>query len=92
MMKTYQLSIVVVLLSLLTLAWQWNHNPDNSKWSIGNRAGHLRITTGRVDKDVLSASNMLTQRSFGLFNFATQTAGGFVGFDYYRVSDQISLR
>jgi len=28
---------------------------------------------------------------FGLFNFATKTAGGFVDFDYYRVSDQISV-
>jgi beta-xylosidase len=27
---------------------------------------------------------------FGLFNFATRTAGGFVDFDYYRVSDQIA--
>lgn len=26
---------------------------------------------------------------FGLFNFATKTAGGFVDFDYYRVSDDI---
>ena len=49
----------------LPLAWQWNHNPDSSTWSIGERAGHLRITTGRVDNDVLSARNMLTQRTFG---------------------------
>lgn len=55
----------------LLLAWQWNHNPDNSKWSIGKRAGHLRITTGRVDKDVLSAKNMLTQRTFGPVSSAT---------------------
>jgi hypothetical protein len=26
---------------------------------------------------------------FGLFNFATKTAGGFVDFDYYRVSDEL---
>jgi beta-xylosidase len=49
----------------LPLAWQWNHNPDNSKWSIGERAGHLRITTGRIDSNVLSARNILTQRTFG---------------------------
>lgn len=49
----------------LPLAWQWNHNPDNSKWSIGERQGHLRITTGRVDNTVLSARNTLTQRTFG---------------------------
>jgi hypothetical protein len=28
---------------------------------------------------------------FGLFNFATQTTGGFVDFDYYRISDKITL-
>ena len=28
---------------------------------------------------------------FGLFNFATKTAGGFVDFDYYRVSAEISV-
>ena len=26
---------------------------------------------------------------FGLFNFATKTAGGFVDFDYMRLSDKI---
>jgi len=49
----------------LPLAWQWNHNPDNRFWSIGQRSGFLRLTTGRVDKDVLGARNMLTQRTFG---------------------------
>jgi beta-xylosidase len=49
----------------LPMAWQWNHNPDNRFWSIGQRSGYLRLTTGRVDEDVLSARNMLTQRTFG---------------------------
>lgn len=49
----------------LPLAWQWNHNPDNRHWSIGERSGHLRLTTGRVDSGVLQARNMLTQRTFG---------------------------
>jgi beta-xylosidase len=49
----------------LPLAWQWNHNPDNSKWSIGEREGYLRLTTGRIDGTVLSARNTLTQRTFG---------------------------
>lgn len=49
----------------LPLAWQWNHNPDNRFWSIGERDGYLRLTTGRVDNDVLSARNTLTQRTFG---------------------------
>lgn len=49
----------------LPLAWQWNHNPDNHYWSLNQRIGHLRITTGRVDDNVLQARNMLTQRTFG---------------------------
>ncbi len=49
----------------LPLAWQWNHNPDNDHWDILQNPGRLRITTGRVDEDVLSARNMLTQRTFG---------------------------
>ncbi len=49
----------------LPLAWQWNHNPDNEHWSILQKPGRLRITTGRVDQDVLGAHNTLTQRTFG---------------------------
>lgn len=49
----------------LPLVWQWNHNPDNRYWSVGERPGHLRLTTGRVDAGFLSARNTLTQRTFG---------------------------
>jgi len=49
----------------MKLEWQWNHNPDNTKWSLSARPGFYRITTGRVDPDVVSARNTLTQRSFG---------------------------
>ncbi len=55
----------------LPLAWQWNHNPDNEHWNILQNPGRLRITTGRVDTDVLSARNMLTQRTFGPVSSAT---------------------
>ena len=55
----------------LHLAWQWNHNPDNRFWSIGERRGYLRLTTGRVDSDVLGARNTLTQRTFGPVSSAT---------------------
>ena len=47
------------------LAWQWNHNPDNRYWSLTDRPGWLRLTTGRVDKHFLEARNSLTQRTFG---------------------------
>jgi beta-xylosidase len=50
---------------LLPLVWQWNHNPDNSLWSVTKRPGFLRLTTGRIDTSFLSAGNSLTQRTIG---------------------------
>lgn len=49
----------------LPLVWQWNHNPDNRLWSLAARPGFLRLTTGRVDNNLLTARNTLTQRTFG---------------------------
>ena len=49
----------------LPLVWQWNHNPDNSLWSLTARPGFLRLTTGRTDAQFLSARNTLTQRTIG---------------------------
>jgi len=50
---------------LLPLVWQWNHNPDNGHWSLIQRKGYLRITTGRVDTSFYLVKNMLTQRTIG---------------------------
>jgi len=49
----------------LPLVWQWNHQPDRQHWSLADRPGYLRLTTGRVDGDFLAARNTLTQRKFG---------------------------
>lgn len=49
----------------LPLVWQWNHNPDNSLWSVTARKGFLRLTTGRLDTSFLLARNTLTQRTIG---------------------------
>ena len=49
----------------LPLVWQWNHNPDNKLWSVNQRKGYLRLTTGRVDSTLLLARNTLTQRTIG---------------------------
>jgi beta-xylosidase len=49
----------------LPLVWQWNHNPDNSLWSVTVRKGFLRLTTGRTDTTFVEARNTLTQRTFG---------------------------
>jgi len=49
----------------LALPWQWNHNPNNRYWSLTQRKGYLRLTTGRVDTNFLFARNTLTQRTIG---------------------------
>lgn len=49
----------------LPLVWQWNHNPVDSLWSVTERKGHLRLTTGRIDEDFVQARNTLTQRTIG---------------------------
>jgi beta-xylosidase len=49
----------------LPLVWQWNHNPDNSLWSVTERKGFLRLKTGRIDTSFLFARNSLTQRTIG---------------------------
>ena len=50
---------------VLPLVWQWNHNPDHKFWSLTERPGFLRLTTGRVDPHFLVARNTLTQRTIG---------------------------
>jgi beta-xylosidase len=49
----------------LPLVWQWNHNPDNKLWSVTQRKGYLRLTTGRTDTSFVFARNTLTQRTIG---------------------------
>lgn len=49
----------------LAKVWQWNHNPDNTKWSLVQRPGFMRLTTGKVSTSILDARNTLTQRTFG---------------------------
>jgi beta-xylosidase len=57
----------------LKLPWQWNHNPDNSLWSVTDRPGYLRLTTGAVVPNILSARNTLSQRTLGpVFTFDTK--------------------
>ncbi|NKY38206.1 glycoside hydrolase family 43 protein [Cellulomonas septica] len=51
--------------SSLGLTWQWNHNPDHRFWSLTDRPGHLRLTTGSIASGLLDARNTLTQRTYG---------------------------
>ncbi|MGW5577696.1 glycoside hydrolase family 43 protein [Micromonospora chokoriensis] len=66
--------------SRLDLAWEWNHAPDNRYWSLTDREGWLRLTTGSMvtgqyvytklsNRAELAwfeeARNTLSQRTFG---------------------------
>lgn len=44
--------------------WQWNHAPDDTKWSLTERPGFLRLHSLPAD-DFWSARNTLTQRAVG---------------------------
>lgn len=47
------------------MQWGWNHNPDNTKWSLTERPDYLRLETVSVVSDLTEARNTLTQRIFG---------------------------
>ncbi|WP_339283777.1 family 43 glycosylhydrolase [Paenibacillus sp. FSL R5-0486] len=51
--------------SSLGTFWQWNHNPDAANWSLLQRPGFMRLTAGKISKNLLEARNTLTQRTFG---------------------------
>jgi len=70
----------------LPLVWQWNHNPDNTLWSVTQRKGYLRLKTGRIDSIFLEVRNTLTQRTFGpkcsgstLLDISNMKDGDFAG-------------
>ena len=62
----------------LSPEWEWNHNPDNRKWS----AGHgLTLQTATVTDDLYAARNTLTHRILGPESSAT------IELDFSRMSD-----
>lgn len=48
----------------LGLQWQWNHYPDNTKWSLSERPGFLRLRAKNAN-NLWRATNTLTQRVEG---------------------------
>src|SRR5690606_13413419 len=44
--------------------WEWNHNPDNSKWRFADGGG-LVLQTADVTTDLYAARNTLTHRIIG---------------------------
>jgi len=49
----------------LGLNWQWNHNPNNSAWSLTQRSGYLRLVTANTVSNILQARNTVSQRTVG---------------------------
>jgi beta-xylosidase len=62
----------------LSPEWEWNHNPDNSKWSLHDG---LRLQTATVTEDFYSARNTLTHRILGPSSTAT------IELDYSKMKD-----
>ncbi|WP_055480165.1 family 43 glycosylhydrolase [Sphaerimonospora mesophila] len=54
--------------SALDPRWEWNHNPDNGRWSSGSG---LRLQTATVTNDLYNARNTLTHRIQGPSSTAT---------------------
>lgn len=49
----------------LDLCWQWNHVPNDTKWSLTERSGYLRLYTATVTTQLSQAQNTLRQRVIG---------------------------
>lgn len=49
--------------------WQWNHVPDDSKWSLSERKGYLRLHSLPAES-FWHARNSLTQRGIGPESYA----------------------
>jgi beta-xylosidase len=65
----------------LKINWQWNHNPENTAWSLTERKGYLRLKTSRVVSNLYLAPNTLTQRMEG------PTCSGVVALDISKMKD-----
>lgn len=58
--------------STLGLQWQWNHNPNNSYWSLVERPGYLRLKVKpTVEGGMKFAVNTITQKVMGTTNIGT---------------------
>ncbi|GIF63879.1 hypothetical protein Ais01nite_19140 [Asanoa ishikariensis] len=68
--RTVQSMIGADTFSAATLGhrWEWNHNPDNSRWTAGSG---LRLQTATVTNDLYAARNTLTHRIQGPSSTAT---------------------
>jgi beta-xylosidase len=61
--------------NVLGMQWGWNHNPDDTKWSLTQRPGWLRLQTVKAVPNLKEARNTLTQRIFMNYDPSVPTAG-----------------
>ncbi len=54
----------------LGLQWQWNHNPDETAWSLEETRGWLTLHALRADS-LKTSRNMITQKTVGYLSRAT---------------------
>lgn len=52
----------------LGMQWEWNHNPEPTKWSLTEKPGYLRLSTVTVVDSLPKARNTLTQRMFAYYS------------------------
>ncbi|MEV6345439.1 glycoside hydrolase 43 family protein [Actinoplanes sp. NPDC051851] len=64
--------------TMLGPRWEWNHNPDTSRFTVGDG---LRLSTATVTGDLYDARNTLTHRIPGPASTAT------IELDYSRMAD-----
>ncbi len=55
----------------IALKWQFNHNPDEHKYSLSERPGYLRLYTATMTDSLRKARNTITQRIFGPYSQGT---------------------
>lgn len=58
----------------LGLQWQWNHQPDNTAWSLADNPSNLRLYTSGTAQNLKEARGSLTQRMMALHNEGTQNS------------------
>ncbi|KAL5344965.1 hypothetical protein ACLOAV_009918 [Pseudogymnoascus australis] len=51
--------------------WEWNHNPDKSKWHMAGGSGGVVLSAATVTDDLFTARNTLTHRIIGPNSVAT---------------------
>lgn len=68
--------------------WEWNHNPDETKFSVDDG---LTLSTATVTDDLYAARNTLTHRTFGEFpngtievDFSEMAHGDYFGIAAFR--------